>query len=205
MKKSSKFSKLFYIPAWRTGAVERELAEHVQNGYKPVDFQEILFSIWRITFQKSERCPHDYYLFGRFQAGRGSTLGYDSPCGKEERKISDISRRTLVIGADLLVAELNPDADPHTVAKYRVEKMKAARKLYVSFLLFELLMLPFICLVAFIFVPHDIFFNSFNSIILLVIFYLFCYFFTRYHIIIFLCFTIYCNFFQIFIWNTKST
>ena len=163
MKKSSKFSKLFYIPAWRTGAVERELAEYVQNGYKPVDFQEILFSIWRITFQKSERCPHDYYLFGRFQAGRGSTLGYDSPCGKEERKISDISRRTLVIGADLLVVELNPDADPHTVAKYRVEKMKAARKLYVSFLLFELLMLPFICLVAFIFVPHDIFFNSFKQ------------------------------------------
>ena len=76
MKKSSKFSKLFYIQAWRTGAVERELAEHVQNGYKPVDFQEILFSIWRITFQKSERCPHDYYLFGRFQAGRGATLGY---------------------------------------------------------------------------------------------------------------------------------
>ena len=56
MKKSSKFSKLFYIPAWRTGAVERELAEHVQNGYKPVDFQEILFSIWRISFLKSERC-----------------------------------------------------------------------------------------------------------------------------------------------------
>ena len=33
--------------------------------------------------------------------GRGQTLGYFSPCGKEERKISDISRRTLVIGANL--------------------------------------------------------------------------------------------------------
>ena len=163
MKRRNDPSKIFYIPAWQTGVVERKLAEYARCGYKPMDFQELPCSIWRITFRKSEPHSTDYYLFGRFQAGRGSTLGYDSPCGKEERKISDISRRTLVIGADLLVAELNPDADPHTVAKYRVEKMKAARKLYVSFLLFELLMLPFICLVAFIFVPHDIFFNSFKQ------------------------------------------
>mgnify|MGYP000869061710 CR=1 FL=1 len=66
--------------------------------------------------------------------GRGQTLGYFSPCGKEERKISDISRRTLVIGANLLVAELRPDAAPDMVSKCRVEKMKAARKLYVVFL-----------------------------------------------------------------------
>ena len=77
--------------------------------------------------------------------------------------LADAGKPLHGVGADLLVAELNPDADPHTVAKYRVEKMKAARKLYVSFLLFELLMLPFICLVAFIFVPHDIFFNSFKQ------------------------------------------
>lgn len=145
-----RINKLFYIPAWRTGAMERKLAEYARNGYKPVDFQEALFSIWRITFRKSEPQPADYYLFGRFKAGRGSTLGYFSPCGKEERKISDISRRTLVIGANLLVAELRPDADPDMVAKCRIEKMKAVRKLYASFFLLEILTVPFIILFFFI-------------------------------------------------------
>lgn len=60
--------------------------------------------------------------------GRGQTLGYFSPCGKEERKISDISRRTLVIGANLLVAELRPDAAPDMVSKCRVEKNESRPK-----------------------------------------------------------------------------
>lgn len=150
MKKRSDYSKLFYIPSWRTGAMERELAEYARCGYKPVDFQETLFSIWRITFRKSEPHSTDYYLFGRFQGGRGQTRGYFSPCGKEERKISTISRRTLIIGANLLVAELRPDADPDTVAKCRVEKMKAARKLYASFFLLEILAIPSMILILFI-------------------------------------------------------
>ena len=101
MKRRNDPSKIFYIPAWRTGAMERKLAEYAQCGYKPIDFQELPCSIWRITFRKSEPHSTDYYLFGRFQGGRGQTLGYFSPCGKEERKISDISRRTPVIGANL--------------------------------------------------------------------------------------------------------
>lgn len=101
MKRRSNPSKIFYIPAWQSGVVERKLAEYARCGYKPMDFQELPCSIWRITFRKSEPHSTDYYLFGRFQGGRGQTLGYFSPCGKEERKISDISRRTLVIGANL--------------------------------------------------------------------------------------------------------
>ena len=101
MKRRSNPSKIFYIPAWQSGVVERKLAEYARCGYKPMDFQELPCSIWRITFRKSEPHSTDYYLFGRFRGGRGQTLGYFSPCVKEERKISDISRRTLVIGANL--------------------------------------------------------------------------------------------------------
>ena len=96
--------------------------------------------------------------------GRGQTLGYFSPCGKEERKISDISRRTLVIGANLLVAELRPDAAPDMVSKCRVEKMKAARKLYVSFFLLEILSMPVFALLFFIAMPHDIAIQQFQAI-----------------------------------------
>ena len=44
--------------------------------------------------------------------GRGQTLGYFSPCGKEERKISDIFRRTLVIGANLRQTAMGRNTGP---------------------------------------------------------------------------------------------
>ena len=60
MKRRNDPSKIFYIPAWQTGVVERKLAEYARCGYKPMDFQELPCSIWRITFRKSEPHSTDY-------------------------------------------------------------------------------------------------------------------------------------------------
>ena len=156
----SDFFKTMYIPLWRVAAAERKLKEYAAKGYEAVSFSPVGVSLYRVQFQCTSPKDKNYYLFARFNAGGGPTLGYTSPCGMEERKVSAVSKKTITINGGLFAAELKEDAVPASVLKYRVEKLKAARKLYFSFLLFELSILPALFIFCYFVVPHEILFRE---------------------------------------------
>ena len=156
----SDFFKTMYIPLWRVAAAERKLKEYAAKGYEAVSFSPVGVSLYRVQFQCASPKDKNYYLFARFNAGGGPSLGYTSPCGMEERKISAVSKKTIAINGSIFAAELKEDAESAIVLKYRVEKLKAARKLYFSFLLFELAALPVTTLFFYLIVPHEIFFRD---------------------------------------------
>ena len=163
MMKKSPFADIFktmYIPQWRVAAAERKLKAFVSNGYEPVSFSPVGLSFYRVQFQCASPKDKDYYLFARFHAGKGPTLGYNSPCGQEKRKIESISQKTPFINSDILVAELKTDADPTVVLNHREEKLRVARKLYLSFLLLELSTPIITFLIFYLIVPHEIFFRE---------------------------------------------
>ena len=163
MLKKSPFadiSKIIYIPQWRVAVVERKLKEYAANGYEAVSFSPVGFSFYRIQFQCTSPQDRNYYLFARFNAGGGPSLGYNSPCGMEERKISAVSQKTITINAGIFAAALKEDVESTTVLKYRMEKLKSARKLYLSFLLFELSILPLLFIFCYFVVPHEILFRE---------------------------------------------
>lgn len=153
-------SKIMYIPLWRVAAAERKLKEFAADGYEPVSFSPVGRSFYRVQFQCTSPKDKDYYLYARFHAGKGPTLGFDSPCGKEERKIAAISKKTLSINSGIFAAELKPDVDSAVVLKHREEKLREARKLYLSFLLFELSILPALFIFCYLIVPHEILFRE---------------------------------------------
>ena len=154
------FFKMMYIPPWRVAAAERKLKEFASNGYEPLSFSHIGLSFYRVRFQCTAPKEKDYYLYARFQGGKGPTLGFDSPCGEEERKTTLISHKTLSINSHIYAAELRSDADPEAVSKCRSEKLKYARKLYLSFLLLELSTPIITFLIFYLIVPRDIFFRE---------------------------------------------
>ena len=163
MLKKGPFADIFrvmYIPQWRVAAAERKLKALAAEGYEPVSFAHIGFSFYRVQLQCTSPQNKDYYLYARFQGGKGPTLGFDSPCGEEKRKTALISHTTISITSCIYAAELKTDADPAVVFNHRQEKLRAARKLYLSFLLFELSMPLITFLVFFLIVPHEIFFRE---------------------------------------------
>ena len=158
MKKINLFTTL-YIPLFRTALIERKLKGFSSNGYEPISFSRIAFSFFRVRFQRVPPKEKQFYVFSRFNAG-GVGVAYNSPVKREERKIALISQRTISINSDILVAELKDDANPEAVLKSKKEKLKEAQKLYFSFLLFELALLPALFILCYFFVPHDILFRE---------------------------------------------
>ena len=163
LKSKGPFADIFkamYIPPWRVAAAERALKVLASNGYEPVSFSHVGFSFYRVQLQCTAPKEKDYYLYARFQGGKGPTLGFNSPCGAEERKTALISSKTLSITSNIYAAELRSDADPETMLKCQKEKIRDTRKLYLSFLLLELATPIITFLIFYLIVPHEIFFRE---------------------------------------------